>query len=91
MINSDPCKLFKMANITLSPPDENILPIFPEHVKYNIICVSTSSILNTPSIPKPTETALLRITDTLLYTLNSNKFCQKILLDISSAFDTLDK
>ena len=37
-----------------------------------------------------TETALLRITDTILSTLNSNTCCQLILLDLSSAFDTLD-
>ena len=37
-----------------------------------------------------TETVLLRITDTILSTLNSNTCCQLILLDLSSAFDTLD-
>ena len=37
-----------------------------------------------------TETALLRITDTIFSTLNSNTCCQLILLDLSSAFDTLD-
>ena len=37
-----------------------------------------------------TETALLRITDTILSTLNSNMCCHLILLDLSSAFDTLD-
>ena len=37
-----------------------------------------------------TETSFLRITDTILSTLNSNTYCQLILLDLSSAFDTLD-
>ena len=36
------------------------------------------------------ETALLRITDTILSTLNSNTCCQIILFDLSSAFYTLD-
>ena len=37
-----------------------------------------------------TETALIRITDTIISTLNRNTCCQLILLDISSDFDTLD-
>ena len=37
-----------------------------------------------------TETAFLRITDTILSTLNSNTCCQLILFDLSSAFYTLD-
>ena len=36
-----------------------------------------------------TETALLRITDTLLSTLNSKTCCQLILLGLSSDFYTL--
>ena len=29
LISSDPCKLIKMANEILFPPDEKILPIIP--------------------------------------------------------------
>ena len=37
-----------------------------------------------------TETALLYVTDTLLHNINNNTPTQIIILDLSSAFDTID-
>ena len=54
--------------------------------KNNLFDPFQSAFLNGHSI----ETALLHITDIILSTLNSNTCCQLILLDLSSAFDTLD-
>ena len=41
-------------------------------------------------IGNPTETALLNVIDVITSTLNTTNCRQLVILDISSAFDTLD-
>ena len=91
-IRPDPNSLYNYRPISHLPLLSKILEIIVSkqliaHINKNNLFDPFQSALRKGH---STETAILRITDTILYTLNSKTCCQLILLDLSSTFDTLD-